>query len=281
MRALPTRRAGAARAPRQGAIRSRRPRSRSTCARRGPRPSFANPSAGCPPPSARWRATFGLAAPVLQQQVRADPVEPRKRALARGVERLAPLERDPEEVAHQPFRDLRARPAPQEAQQGGRVAVVDQPERLGLGRRSADHLRVRRITHLLFFPDRGVRFAGRALLARYGIRDGRSGSVHLALWGGFCKFERVQAAFDECWIWSRFVRELDPISTNSAQNGASKGPLSDRCPWRSSGDVAASTNLITQRSLVQIQPPQPPSRTPLRCSASLRGSAGSSAEPLL
>src|SRR5262249_18062539 len=47
-------------------------------------------------------------------------------------------------------------------------------------------------------------------------------------------------------------------STNSAQNGASKGPLSDRCPWRSSGDVAASTNLITQRSLVQIQPPQPP-----------------------
>src|SRR5262249_7693466 len=52
-----------------------------------------------------------------------------------------------------------------------------QPERLGLGRRSADHLRVRGLTHLLFFPDHGVRFAGRALLARYEIRAGRLGSV--------------------------------------------------------------------------------------------------------
>src|SRR5262249_37705227 len=145
---------------------------------------------------------WGVAASVLQQRVRADPVEPRKRALARDVERLAPLERDPEQVAHQPFRDLRARPAPQEAQQGGRMAVVDQPERLGLGQRSADHLCVREITHLLSFSDCGVWVAGRALLVRYGIRGGRSESVHPVLWGRLCKFERVQAATasDECWI---------------------------------------------------------------------------------
>jgi len=40
-----------------------------------------------------------LAAPVLQQQVRADPVQPRERTHARRVERLAPLERDPEDLA--------------------------------------------------------------------------------------------------------------------------------------------------------------------------------------
>src|SRR5207244_2454365 len=55
--------------------------------------SRCHPGARAQPPS--------LAAPVLQQQVRADPVQPRERARARRVERLAPLERDPEQLADQ------------------------------------------------------------------------------------------------------------------------------------------------------------------------------------
>src|SRR5437773_1971052 len=100
----------------------------------------------------------GLAAPVLQQQIRADPVQPRERARARCVERPAPLERDPEQLADQSLRDFGARPPAQEAQQAGRVAVVDQPEGLGLAQRAADHLRVRGRAHLLPFPDRGHRY---------------------------------------------------------------------------------------------------------------------------
>src|SRR6266699_7038918 len=40
-----------------------------------------------------------------------------------------------------------------------------------------------------------------------------------------------------------------------SKRGRSAGGLSDRSGWGSLGDVAASTRLITQRSLVQIQPP--------------------------
>src|SRR5881409_2508714 len=101
-----------------------------------------------------------LAAPVLQQQVRADPVQPRERARARHVERLAPLERDPEQLADQPLRDLGAHPAAQEAEHSAGVAVVDEPEGLGLVQRAADHLGVRAKIHRLVFPDREVRFAG-------------------------------------------------------------------------------------------------------------------------
>src|SRR5215468_9037485 len=45
----------------------------------------------------------GLRAPVLQEQIRADPIQPRERGLARRVERPAPLERDPEQLADQPL----------------------------------------------------------------------------------------------------------------------------------------------------------------------------------
>src|SRR3984893_15935583 len=110
-------------------------------------------------PSARAQPA-GLAAPGLQQQVRADPVEPRERARARQVERLAVLERDPEQLAAQPLRPSGTYPAAQEAEQGGRVAVVDQAEGLGLVQRAADHLGVRGRTHRLLFPDPGVEFAG-------------------------------------------------------------------------------------------------------------------------
>jgi len=80
---------------------------------------------------------------VLQQQIRSDPVQPGQGALARRIEDLAPLERDPEQFAEQPFRDFGARPAAQEAEQGGRVAVLDEPEGLGLVQGAADHLGVR------------------------------------------------------------------------------------------------------------------------------------------
>jgi hypothetical protein len=42
-----------------------------------------------------------------------------------------------------------------------------------------------------------------------------------------------------------------------AKRGASSEALGDRPCWGSLGDVAPSTRLITQRSLVQIQAPQP------------------------
>src|SRR5262249_18586486 len=60
-----------------------------------------------------------------------------------------------EQLADQAFRDFGAHPAPQEAQQGGRVAIVDRPEGLGLTQRAADRLRVRGRAHHLLFPDRG------------------------------------------------------------------------------------------------------------------------------
>src|SRR2546426_8666403 len=56
-------------------------------------------------------------------------------------------------------------------------------------------------------------------------------------------------------------RVLDVDEAQRAPIGSQSGPfaerLSDRSRWGSLGDVAASTRLITQRSLVQIQPPQP------------------------
>jgi hypothetical protein len=94
----------------------------------------------------------GLAMPVFQQEVRADSVQPGERAAARTVEGLAPLERDPEQLADQPLGDPGPDPAAQEAQQRGRMAVVDRPEGLGLVQRAADHLGVRRSAHRLFFP---------------------------------------------------------------------------------------------------------------------------------
>ena len=52
------------------------------------------------------------------------------------------------------------------------------------------------------------------------------------------------------------VNCTQPAPTGPKAEASSKD-LSDRCHWGSSADVAASTRLITQRSLVQIQPPQP------------------------
>src|SRR4030095_2988154 len=89
-----------------------------------------------------------------------DPVETRERARARQFERLALLERDPEQLADQPLRPSGTYSAAQEAEQGGRVAVVDQPEGLGLTQRAAHHLGVRGRAHRLLFPDPGVGFAG-------------------------------------------------------------------------------------------------------------------------
>jgi hypothetical protein len=104
---------------RPAAPRSRRPRAGTARARRAPgarasvrRLRRRHPRARAQPP--------GLAAPVLQQQVRADPVQPRERARARRVVRLAPLERDPEQLADQPLRRLGARPA---ARKRSRVAA--------------------------------------------------------------------------------------------------------------------------------------------------------------
>src|SRR5882762_5453155 len=58
-----------------------------------------------------------------------------------------------------------------------------------------------------------------------------------------------------------FGRVLDVNATQRAptrpKSAASTGRSRDRLYWGSLGDVAASTRLITQRSLVQIQPPQP------------------------
>ena len=71
-----------------------------------------------------------LAAPVLQQQVGPDSVEPRQRARAElsNVLRRSNAIRNSSPTS--PSATLR-RPAAEEAQQRGRVAVVDQPEDLG------------------------------------------------------------------------------------------------------------------------------------------------------
>src|SRR5262245_25949940 len=60
------------------------------------------------------------------------------------------------------LRDLGASPATREAQQGGSVAAVDQPEGFGLSQRAADHLRVRGRDHSLLFsrPQGPVREPG-------------------------------------------------------------------------------------------------------------------------
>src|SRR5437879_5330892 len=59
----------------------------------------------------------------------------------------------------------------------------------------------------------------------------------------------------------RFGRVLDVNAPQRAptrpKSRAAGDGLSDRFHWAASGDVAASISLITQRSLVQIQPPQP------------------------
>ena len=149
-------------------------RGKSTRASRAPALARLSVASSSRHPGARAQPP-GLAAPVLQQQIRADPVQPRQRARARHVERLAPLERDPEQLADQPLRDFGAHPAAQEAEQGGGMAVVDQPEGLGLVQRAADHLGVRRRAHRLLFPDRGVWFAGDDYR-----HAGRSTPVHYA-----------------------------------------------------------------------------------------------------
>jgi len=70
--------------------------------------------------------------------------------MTRRSERHAERERDLAQVADQPLRDFRPRAATHEAQQGRRVAVVDEPERLRIAQRAADHLRVRGSAHPLF-----------------------------------------------------------------------------------------------------------------------------------
>ena len=57
--------------------------------------------------------------------------------------------------------------------------------------------------------------------------------------------------------WPCFGREREPTSPNRSQKRGPWGELNDRCHWGSLEDVGPSTRLITQRSLVQIQPPQP------------------------
>ena len=60
---------------------------------------------------------------------------------------------------------------------------------------------------------------------------------------------------------TRFGRVLAVNCTQRAptrpKEMPSAGELNDRCHWRPLGDVAASSSLITQRSSVQIRPPQP------------------------
>ena len=53
------------------------------------------------------------------------------------------------------------------------------------------------------------------------------------------------------------VRECLPISPNPAQPGALQPPISFGASWVGLAPVAPAVALITQRSLVQIQPPQP------------------------
>src|SRR2546430_15175063 len=56
-------------------------------------------------------------------------------------------------------------------------------------------------------------------------------------------------------MWPSFGRERGPTSPNKTPKRACGGALSNRSSWGSLGGVAASTRLISQRSLVQIQPP--------------------------
>jgi len=62
-----------------------------------------------------------------------------------------------------------------------------------------------------------------------------------------------------------FGRVLDVNRTQQAPTGTKTGPsarsTNDRCHWGWLGAVAASTSLITQRSSVQIRPPQPSKST--------------------
>ena len=62
-------------------------------------------------------------------------------------------------------------------------------------------------------------------------------------------------------VVTRFGRVLAVNCTQRAptrpKEMPSAGELNDRSHWGSLGDVAASTSLITQRSSVQIRPPQP------------------------
>src|SRR5205807_1567461 len=100
-------------------------------------------------------------------QLRARAVEPRAHGADRQLERLGhalvgevlPRE-EQERLAFAGGQRLDRGRYAREEQAGGRVAVVDQPEGLGLAQRAADHLRVRERTHHYLFPDGGVRFAG-------------------------------------------------------------------------------------------------------------------------
>jgi hypothetical protein len=56
------------------------------------------------------------------------------------------------------------------------VSVVDQPEGLGLVERAADHPCVRKRTHCLLFPDRGVWFANEDGVGQ-ATRTARRGSI--------------------------------------------------------------------------------------------------------
>jgi hypothetical protein len=58
-------------------------------------------------------------------------------------------------------------------------------------------------------------------------------------------------------VWQSLGRDLDPTNPMRPKEMSSARDLTDRCHRGSSGDVDPSTSLITQRSLVQIQPAQP------------------------
>src|SRR5437899_10280599 len=58
-------------------------------------------------------------------------------------------------------------------------------------------------------------------------------------------------------VWPCFGRERGPKSPNETHKRDLPGRLSDRSRWESLGNVGPSSRLITQRSLVQIQPLQP------------------------
>ena len=61
-------------------------------------------------------------------------------------------------------------------------------------------------------------------------------------------------------VVTRFGRVLAVNGTQQApiraKDGPSPGELNDRCHWGPLGGMGASTRLITQRSSIQIRPPQ-------------------------
>ena len=84
---------------------------------------------------------------------------------------------------------------------------------------------------------------------RGGCTAGVAGSAPPSRWGAGVRESRLNCPCS--------VRECLPTSPNPDQPGALQPPISFGASWEGLVPVAPTVALITQRSLVQIQPPQP------------------------